>query len=113
MVPEIADYEVRRELLRAEKAKGVGRLDSLKAIGYLPLSTNAMLKAAEYWAQARQAGFPTAPDEALDIDVVLAAQAAVLGDSSNSDVVVATANVGHLSRYVRAELWKDITPEDC
>jgi predicted nucleic acid-binding protein len=113
MVPEIADYEIRRELLRAEKAKGVERLDALKAVGYLPLSTNAMLKAAEYWAQARQEGLPTASDEALDADVVLAAQAIVLDNSSNNDVVVATANVGHLSRFVRAELWKDIRPEDC
>ena len=113
LVPEIADYEVRRELLRAEKPKGVARLDSLKAIGYLPLSTNAMLKAAEYWAQARQEGRPTASDEALDADVVLAAQAVILSNSSNSDVVIATANVGHLSRFVRAELWDDIRPEDC
>jgi len=113
IVPEIADYEIRRELLRAEKAKGVERLDALKAVGYLPLSTNAMLKAAQYWAQARQEGLPTASDDALDADVVLAAQAIVLDNSSNNDVVVVTANVGHLSRFVRAKLWKDIRPEDC
>ena len=48
LVPEIADYEVRRELLRAKKRVGVERLDSLKStIGYLPISTKAMLKAAE------------------------------------------------------------------
>jgi hypothetical protein len=29
-VPEIADYEVRRELLRANKSKGIARLDLLK-----------------------------------------------------------------------------------
>lgn len=56
LVPEIADYEVRRELLRANKVKGIQRLDSLKAaIGYLPLTTEVMLKAAEFWAQARTA----------------------------------------------------------
>lgn len=31
-VPEIADYEVRRELLRANKAKGIQRLDSTVAL---------------------------------------------------------------------------------
>lgn len=60
MVPEIADYEVRRELLRAGKRKGVARLDALKtAIGYVPLTTETMLKAAEFWAQARRQGLPT------------------------------------------------------
>jgi hypothetical protein len=29
MVPEIADYEVRRELIRAGRHKGVARLDAL------------------------------------------------------------------------------------
>jgi hypothetical protein len=31
LVPEIADYEVRRELLRAQKAKGLAKLDALVA----------------------------------------------------------------------------------
>lgn len=55
-VPEIADYEVRRELLRANKLKGIQRLDSLKVvIGYIPITTEVMLKAAEFWAQAKAA----------------------------------------------------------
>jgi hypothetical protein len=100
-------------LLRAGKGKGVERLDILKRLGYIPLSTDAMLRAAEFWAQARQAGLATAPDEALDADVILAAQAVIIGNSSENDVVVATGNVGHLSRFVRAELWNDIRPEGC
>ena len=37
-MPEIADYEVRRELLRANKAKGIKRLDELKrTMGYVPI----------------------------------------------------------------------------
>lgn len=75
-VPEIADYEVRRELLRANKVRGLARLDLLKnSIGYLPLSTATMLQAAELWAQARRNGRPTADPKALDCDVILAAQA--------------------------------------
>ena len=54
LVPEIADYEVRRELIRAGKTKGLARLDELKmTLGYLPITTAAMLKAAEFWAYAR------------------------------------------------------------
>jgi hypothetical protein len=33
LVPEIADYEVRRELLRANKVRGIARLDALKKMG--------------------------------------------------------------------------------
>ena len=67
LVPEIADYEVRRELLRANKARGLARLDALaNLLEYLPLTTAAMRQAAVFWAQARQQGRPTADDKALD-----------------------------------------------
>jgi hypothetical protein len=59
-IPEIADYEVRRELLRANKLNGLRRLDELKnKLPYIPLDTQTMLKAAEFWAIARQTGQPT------------------------------------------------------
>jgi len=51
IVPEIADYEVRRELLRANKTKGIVRLDDLaKFLEYLPMTTPAMRQAAQLWA---------------------------------------------------------------
>ncbi len=50
-VPEIAHYEVRRELLRGNKTAGIRRLDRLKAvIRYIPITTETMLLAAAYWA---------------------------------------------------------------
>ena len=55
LIPEIADYELRRELLRAGKTRGIKQLDQLKTvILYLPITTEVMLKAAELWATARQ-----------------------------------------------------------
>jgi len=60
-VPEIADYEVRRELIRAGLQKGVDRLDRLKSVlQYLPINTEMMLRAAQLWAEARNRGTPTA-----------------------------------------------------
>jgi hypothetical protein len=48
MLPEIADYEVRRELIRAGKTAGIRRLDRLKSqIPYRPLTTEVMLLAAQ------------------------------------------------------------------
>ena len=108
IVPEIADYEVRRELLRANKQPGLMLLDTLaEALDYLPLSTAAMRQAARLWASARQSGQPTASDNTIDGDVILAAQAQSL---DVSDLVIATTNVGHLSRFVPAQLWTEIEP---
>jgi predicted nucleic acid-binding protein len=108
LVPAIADYEVRRELLRAGKTSGVARLDDLKRIiGYAPLTTEALLQAAALWAEVRQMGRPTAPDLALDGDVILCAQAAVLA-SEGHQVVLATTNVKHLKLFADARLWRDI-----
>lgn len=107
IIPEIADYEVRRELLRANKIKDMRRLDELTNIlEYLPITTTAMRQAAIFWAQARQQGQPTAGDKTIDGDMILAAQAMTTGAI---DVVIATTNVGHLSRFVQADLWQNIT----
>lgn len=108
IIPEIADYEVRRELLRANKTKGIARLDDLaKFLEYLPITTTAMRQAAKLWAQARQQGQPTAGDKTIDGDMILVAQAMTL---FIPDVVIATTNVGHLSKFIIAELWQNITP---
>jgi predicted nucleic acid-binding protein len=106
VVPEITGYEVRRELLRLRKTTSVARLDALGSrLEYLPITTDAMRQAAIFWAQARQQGRPTTGAEALDADVILAAQAVTL---NLPNTVIATMNVGHLSRFVPADLWTNI-----
>jgi hypothetical protein len=38
----------------------------------LTISTEAIVKAAEFWAFLRQSGIPTASPDALDADAILA-----------------------------------------
>ncbi|HTE18939.1 MAG TPA: PIN domain-containing protein, partial [Armatimonadota bacterium] len=109
-VPEVIDYEVRRELIRAGKTTGLARLDRLKLqLEYLPLTTPAMLQAAELWAQSRRSGKPTGDPNKIDIDAILAAQALTLA-APPAEVIVATPNARHLAQFVPAALWSEIAP---
>lgn len=102
-LPEIADYEVRRNLILEDLTKSIERLDQIKeALTYLPIDTPAMLLAANHWAVARQRHKPTADKHALDGDAILAAQAKRAG------AVVATDNVGHLDQFVETRRWRDM-----
>jgi predicted nucleic acid-binding protein len=107
-VPEIADYEVRRELIRSGQRAGLARLDVLLGVvEFLPISTRSMRLAADLWAQARNRGWATAGAQSLDGDVILAAQALTLALPAG-EIIVATTNVGHISRYVPAARWEEI-----
>jgi len=83
VIPDIAHYEVRRELLRIRAVGSLRRLDY--ALGpssgfeHLVLTADAMVKAAEFWAFLRQSGIPTSSPDALDADAILAGQAALAG----------------------------------
>lgn len=108
VIPAVIDYEIRRELLRAGKARGVARLDMVAANqGTLPVTDRVWNRAAELWAEARKAGKQTAGDAALDIDMILAATALVAAEDGSS-VVVVTGNPGHLGRFVDARDWRAI-----
>jgi predicted nucleic acid-binding protein len=110
-IAEISDYEIRRELLRADKMRGLMSLDILKAnLLYISITTNMMLKAAELWAQARKHGKPTAAPESLDADVILAAQTIITATVRGYDPVIASTNVRHLAHFVQAARWQDIEP---
>jgi hypothetical protein len=106
IVPEIADYEARRELTRIGASGSLNRLDSLVATGqmtYAPITTAEWRRAAIFWADARQLGIPTASRDALDADVILAACATTIGQPGDQ-INVATLNTAHLARYSNARL---------
>ena len=107
-VAEIVDYECRRGWLRQANTGALAKLDSAKAaFTYVPITTQAMLQAAEFWAAARKGGYAATTDQRLDADVILAAQASTFSDAG-AEVVVATMNVRHLARFIAAKSWKDL-----
>jgi hypothetical protein len=69
-----------------------------------------MLRAAAFWADARQRGVPTASPDALDADCIIAAMAATAFHPSDT-VTIATSNVSHLARFpgIDARDWFTIT----
>jgi len=109
-VPAIIVYELRRELLRIDSSASLQRLDRFlhaDADRYLPLADEDLGLAASLWAEARKEGRVTADPQALDIDVILAAQSLTLG-LPKDQFVVATANVAHISLFVPAKTWHEI-----
>jgi len=106
-LPEIVDYELRRKLLHMamqqgrRESKSLARLDNFrKILQYIPLQTSTMNLAAHIWAEARMKGLPTAASNALDGDVILAAQAKQLNG------IVLTTNQKHLARFVPVADWQ-------
>lgn len=93
-VPAIADYELRRNLLLEGLSVSLERLDALCESLYLPLDAGTWRCAARLWAEVRNAHRPTAPPQALDGDVILAAQARAV------DGIVVTYNTRHLDQLV-------------
>jgi predicted nucleic acid-binding protein len=103
-VAEICDYEARRELIRKGATRQIDNLDDLiNTSTYVPLDTGTMREAASLWAQLRRGGTPTAGQEALDGDVILAAQAIRQGPH-----LVATKNLRHLAGVCNALEWGNL-----
>lgn len=112
IVPAITYYEVLRELERLNASTQIARLKSFchsVEDRFLSITDTHLEQAAKLWAHARNLGTPTASPEAIDSDVILAAQVLSLG-LREADYVVATTNVAHLSLFVSCEHWTKIVP---
>jgi len=108
-IPELADYELRRELIRLliKQNQGQSSLDRLDQLGrdfdFLRVTTSHFRAGARMWAEARSAGLVTASSKSLDIDVLLAAQAL------DVQGIVVTSNLRHFGFYgVPAKDWTEI-----
>jgi predicted nucleic acid-binding protein len=110
LVADVVAFEVRRELKRRKATAKLARLAMfLQDVGRAEHSAEVWVRAEDLWALVRQDRLPTAPDEALDGDCLLAATAAALG-AEGDQVEVATMNVRHFDRFpgVAAREWRSI-----
>lgn len=109
--PAISFYEALREL---EMQHATRQIETLKrycfsGLHFIPLTTENLEHAAQLWGQARRMGRQTADPLSLDGDMILCAQVLSLG-LSPADYVVATTNPKHLTLFVNAAEWDEITP---
>jgi predicted nucleic acid-binding protein len=103
LLSEVADYELRRELIRIRAAHSLARLDDLaRELRYIPVTTATWRSAANHWAWLRRTGKATASEHALDGDVLIAAQAIA------EDATLVTTNPGHFSAIVKAIEWREL-----
>jgi predicted nucleic acid-binding protein len=110
IIPAIADYEVRRGLLKKGAPAKLRNLGALRTrLAFVGISTPALEKAAEFWASLQRSGRPTADKKALDGDAILAGIAATIG-GDDDQVIIATENLRHLNRFpgVEAQPWESI-----
>jgi predicted nucleic acid-binding protein len=110
LIPAIADYEVRRELIRTRATAKLERLAKLRRrFNWVDITSEALEQAAHFWAILRQTGRPTAGNDALDADAILAGMASTVAQPGDS-VMIATTNVNHLARFpgIDARLWETI-----
>jgi predicted nucleic acid-binding protein len=60
LLSEVADHELRRELLRIDSRRSLARLDDLpRELLYLPTTTATWRAAAHLWAEQRRRGLVT------------------------------------------------------
>lgn len=110
---DLCDYEVRRGLIldsTETNHQGLTNLDELENfIDFLPITRPVMRHASELWANSRRQGMPTADEKNIDADVIISAQCQLFQQENlGQNLIIATTNVKHLSRFLEAKEWQNI-----
>ena len=101
LLSDVADYEVRGELVRSKALRGLALLDGMPVRAQRLRMTDATwLRAATLWAQLVPLGRP--PAKGIAGDVHLAAQADLEG------ATVVTYNLKDFADVVSASLWTNV-----
>jgi predicted nucleic acid-binding protein len=110
----ICDYEVRRGLrlssLQGGSTEGINKLNLFQeVIEFIPVTLEIADMSAELWAESKQQGKSTAQSNSLDADIVICASYRVWKSTyPGREIVIATTNVKHLSRFANALEWSEI-----
>ena len=109
-VPEIARYEVRRELFRVGASGGLRRLDHLQQrLEFLAITSPVMDLASELWAHVRRGRSRLLPPTRPSTPTRSSRRQALVTASlwPGDEVIIATTNVAHLARFpgVDAREW--------
>jgi hypothetical protein len=109
-VPQIADYELRRQLILKNFLSSIALLNQVirQTGGLVPIKEKTFQHAAKLWAQRRKNNEAARDDKSLDGDMILCAQAWSL-TRPRQKVIVASSNIKHLKSFVECDEWKNIT----
>lgn len=109
IIPDICDYEVRRELIRIGSSS-VKELNSLRELlDCYEVTFEVLAEAAELWAESRKISQPNKLEENIDVDCIIAACCHVLErDNPGQAVILATKNIKDFQRTTNCAHWQDI-----
>ncbi|MGD2181346.1 type II toxin-antitoxin system VapC family toxin [Lusitaniella coriacea] len=112
---EMCEYEVKRGLTiekRAGKKTGIEILNELKAIiEFLPITGADLDVACELWADSIEKGIQVAPENDINIDIILCAQwENLVKENPGQEIIIASKNVRHLGRFAVVSTWEQIKP---
>jgi predicted nucleic acid-binding protein len=111
---ELCFYEVKRSLILALKKggtdRGIKKLEELRLfVDVLAVDQQISDLSAEIWAETKLKGIPTANQENIDIEIIIAAHwQALKQEFPGRYIIVSTTNIKHLDLLTDAREWQDI-----
>lgn len=110
VIPDICDYEVRRELIRIDSSS-IEHLNSLRELlDCREVTFDILEHAAKLWAESRKISQPNTVQENIDVDCIISAYCHILEqENPGREVILATKNIKDFQRTTKCAHWQDIT----
>lgn len=115
LTSQICKYEVKRSLLLCQEQKpsqvsGIQKLAELEnLIDFIDVKPPDIETACQLWVQSIVEGIQVAPMMDVNFDIIICAQFKRLElENPGREIVIATTNLRHLQRFVKADLWENL-----